>query len=196
MAAPVGPIVGPWRSCQTAGTPRDLTVNGPDPGILKATIMKIIIATAFALTAAAGAARADCPDYTQWGATYAATGDDLWVPQSWHVTAGGANALTQCPRVQYAAYGDEGYFTTAPDFTFDLQGMEGYLLEVRVVSDCDAALLVNDARGTWFYDDDTNGNLDPKVVLHHPGNGYLDVWVGSYDGQYCDATLTLETFAG
>jgi hypothetical protein len=156
--------------------------------------MKTIIAAAFALTAAAGAAQANCPDYTQWGASYSASGDDLWMPQSWHVTAGGPRAISSCPRIQSAAWADEGYFTQAPDFTFDLRQMQGYALEVRVVSDCDAALLINTADGAWAYDDDTNGNMDPLIYLPNPGDGYLDVWVGTYDGTYCDATLTLETF--
>jgi hypothetical protein len=155
-------------------------------------IMRTIFAAAFVLTAAAGAAHA-CPDYTQWGATYATTGDGLWVPQDFSVTAGGAHQIAHCGNVQTPG---EGYFTAAPDFTFDLAQMQGFLLEVRVVSDCDAALLVNTANGTWRYDDDANGNLDPKLIIANPGDGYLDVWVGTYDGAYCDATLTLETFYG
>lgn len=157
--------------------------------------MKLVAATAFAVFAAAGAAYA-CPDYTQWGASYAATGGTLWSPQNYAVTAGGANALTTCDNVHSASGTGEGYFTTAPDFTFDLRQMQGYALEVRVVSDCDAALLVNTANSTWFYDDDTNGNLDPRLFLTNPGNGFLDVWVGTFNGAYCDATLTLETFGG
>jgi len=46
----------------------------------------------------------------------------------------------------------------------------------------------------WFYDDDDNGNLDPRIVLTRPSNGIIDIWVGTYDGEYCDAVLSLETF--
>jgi hypothetical protein len=153
--------------------------------------MNRILATAAALIGFAGAAAA-CPDYTQYGQEYSASGSDLWAPQSFAITAGGGNMLTACGH----NLGGEGYFTSNPDFTFDLYGMRGYMLEVRVVSECDAALLVNTANATWIYDDDSNGNLDPRLLVRNPGDGFLDVWVGTYDGSYCPATLTLETFTG
>jgi len=146
-------------------------------------------ATFSALAAAAFASGAEaCPDYTQFGASFAVSGSDLYSPNSFTVTAGGANRLADCGWVE------AGYFTSAPDFTFDLSQMQGYRLEIRVVSACDAALVVNSPDGTWYYDDDRNGNLDPAVILNSVSSGDLDVWVGTYDGQYCPATLTLETF--
>ena len=74
--------------------------------------------------------------------------------------------------------------------------MNGYRLEISVLSNCDAALLVNTADTQWFYDDDSNGQADPRINLldRQVGNWVLDVWIGTYDGDYCDATLTLETF--
>jgi hypothetical protein len=54
--------------------------------------------------------------------------------------------------------------------------------------------LINTASVNWYYDDDDNGDLDPKIVLTRPADGYLDIWVGTYDGAYCDAILSLETF--
>ena len=149
--------------------------------------MKILALSAFACIAFGGAAMA-CPDYNQYGATYSYSGDDLWTPTSFGVTAGGGNSMTSCGHS-----GGEGYFTSAPDFTFDLSRMAGYRLAIRVVSACDAALLVNTANASWYYDDDSNGNLDPAIILNNPGSGYLDVWVGTFDGAYCNATLTLET---
>ena len=69
---------------------------------------------------------------------------------------------------------------------------------VNACSDEDLAemteLLINTGSANWYYDDDDNGNMDPKITLTYPSDGYLDVWVGTYDGQYCDATLRLETF--
>ena len=150
--------------------------------------MNIFAFTTVSVLAAFAGAAAACPDYNQWGASYSVTGSDLYIPQNYAVTAGGSNRLADCGWVE------TGYFTSAPDFTFDLSQMQGYRLEIRVVSACDAALLVNSPNGTWYYDDDRNGNLDPAVFLNSVSGGYLDVWVGTYDGQYCDATLTLETF--
>ena len=140
-----------------------------------------------ALSVTAGAAAA-CPDYQAWGASHAVTGPQMYSRVSYDVTAGGGNALTAC------GFSEEGYVVSAPDFTFDLSQMQGYALQVRVVSECDAVLLVNAPNAAWYYDDDSNGNLDPAVWLDHPGAGYLDVWVGTYDGSYCDAEVTLETF--
>lgn len=135
----------------------------------------------------AGAASA-CPDYQEWGSTYALSGPQMWSPVSYNVTAGGGNRLTSC------GFQNEGYVISRPDFTFDLRQMQGYALEIRVVSDCDAVLLVNTPDARWRYDDDSNGNLDPSIWLSSVGDGYLDVWVGTYDGGYCDARVTLETF--
>jgi hypothetical protein len=41
--------------------------------------------------------------------------------------------------------------------------MNGYRLEISVLSNCDAALLVNAADTQWFYDDDSNGKADPRI---------------------------------
>jgi hypothetical protein len=72
--------------------------------------------------------------------------------------------------------------------------MGGYRLDLWVVSDCDSALLINTSSASWYYDDDDNGNLDPKIVLTRPVDGRIDVWIGTFDGTYCDAQLQLETF--
>ena len=82
---------------------------------------------------------------------------------------------------------------TAPDFSFDLYKMGGYDIEISVLSNCDSMLLVNDPNANWYYDDDSNGMSDPKIRIS-ASDGYLDVWVGTYNGEYCDATLYLETF--
>ncbi|AGI68398.1 putative Y2126 family protein [Octadecabacter antarcticus 307] len=147
----------------------------------------IAIAVTFSF---AGAAQA-CPDYTIWGTnSYNSSGDQLYSPRSFNITAGGENYLPNCG----FSSNETGYFTTTPDFSFDLGNMNGYQLVISVVSNCDAALLVNSADTQWFYDDDSNGQSDPRLDLINLGSGVLDVWVGTYNGAYCDATLTLETF--
>lgn len=150
--------------------------------------MRKIFFTVLALIGFAGAAQA-CPDYQLWGEqTYNSNGEQLFTPRTFSVVAGGDNYIQSC------GFSDEGYFTTAPDFSFDLSGMQGYRLEIRVTSNCDATMLVNTANSTWYYDDDSNGQADPMVNLNSVQNGVLDVWVGSFNGEYCDAQLTLETF--
>lgn len=148
------------------------------------------VAALIGLTVAAEA----CPDFNQWGDSYRASGSQLRQARSFDVVAGGENYIWNCPNVRPGTDQGAGYFTTAPDFTFELSGMNGLQLVISVVSRCDSALLVNTASANWYYDDDDNGNLDPRIVLTRPANGYLDVWVGTYDGEYCDATLYLETF--
>ena len=85
-----------------------------------------------------------------------------------------------------------GYFLTVPNFTFALSGMRGNQLVIGLQSNCDAALLINTASVNWYEDDDDNGNQDPKIVLTRPADGYLDIWVGTSDGRYCDAVLQMQ----
>ena len=132
-----------------------------------------------------------CPDYNQYGETYTLTGQQLYAPQDYPVTAGGGNSLTDC------GFSNTGYVITAPDFSFNLSGTGAYdRLEIEVTAaDCDTVLLVNSADATWFFDDDTNGNL-PVVNLYGTSNteGWVDVWVGTYGSSTCAATLQMETW--
>jgi hypothetical protein len=155
-------------------------------------IMRHLLIAIAATFSFAGAAQA-CPDYTLWGTTtYNSSGDQLYSARSFNIVAGGDNYLPDCG----FSSDNVGYFPITPDFSFDLSNMNGYRLEISVLSNCDAALLVNTADTQWFYDDDSNGQADPRINLsdRQVGNGVLDVWIGTYDGDYCDATLTLETF--
>jgi hypothetical protein len=135
---------------------------------------------------------AACPTFDFLGAEqYNLTGGNLYSPQRYSVVAGGTANLDDCANID-----GYGFFTTAPDFSFTLSGMDGYYLVADIDSQCDAALLINTAEGTWLFDDDSNGNLDPLIEIAGTNalSGRFDVWVGTYDGEYCDATLTMETF--
>jgi hypothetical protein len=155
--------------------------------------MKKVLACLFASVGFASAAAA-CPDFNQSGAGGSISGSQLRSGVAYNVTAGGDNYIWNCPNVRPGTDQGAGYFPTPPDFTFDLSGMSGHQLVIAVQSNCDAALLINTASVNWYYDDDDNGNQDPKIVLTRPANGYLDIWVGTYDGQYCDAVLQMQTF--
>ena len=146
---------------------------------------------AIGLTSAAVA----CPDYGATpGESYRATGQQLYQERTFGVVAGGSNYIWNCSHIKPGTDTGAGYFPTAPDFSFQLSGMGRYQLVVSVVSECDAALLINTASANWYYDDDDNGNLDPKIVLTRPADGRIDIWIGTYDGEYCNARLSLETF--
>ncbi len=151
--------------------------------------------TAIALFFGMSAAAYACPDPQQWGAeSYRVSGSQMRNQIELNVVAGGENYIWNCRHIRPGTDRGAGYFTTQPDFTFELTGMNGYQLGIAVVSRCDSALLINTGSGSWFYDDDDNGDLDPRILLTRPANGYLDVWIGTYDGQYCDATLLLKTY--
>jgi len=157
--------------------------------------MRLIIAAAFAVFGSAGGAAA-CPDFNiRANEAYQASGAQLRSPKAFNVVAGGENLIWNCPSIRPGTDQGAGYFTSQPDFSFELSGMGGLRLVISAISECDSALLINTASAGWYYDDDDNGNLDPKITLTRPANGRIDVWMGTFDGEYCNARLQLETFA-
>lgn len=155
-------------------------------------ILKSAAAAAAVLVMASAAAEA-CPDYSLSGETYEVTGDYLYQARSVRVQAGGQYSITACG-IRPRSDRGRGYVTRAPDFTVHLSRMNRYRLAISVVSECDSVLLINTGAANWYYDDDDNGNLDAKIVLTRPSNGWMDIWVGTHDGAVCDAVLTMETF--
>lgn len=148
---------------------------------------RILLSIAF-LLGFAGVAAA-CPNWQAQGMqAYATNGQDLWTPNSYNVTAGGNQALSNC------GFNHVGYVISSPDFEFQLNGLEAYgRLNIRVTGSCDTVLLVNDANANWYYSDDADG-LHPAIDLMNPRSGVYDIWVGTYGQGTCGATLTLETF--
>jgi hypothetical protein len=131
-----------------------------------------------------------CPDFSQSGTSLSYSSDDLYAPQSMSVVAGGSVNLSNCPSIPGL-----GYVTQAPDYKLEFSGNSaGRELEFRLDSACDTVLLINDINGTWYHDDDSNGNLDAKIRLPKAGNGVYDIWIGTLNADNCDATLTIETF--
>lgn len=156
--------------------------------------VRLFLSTVAMMLGLTGAAAA-CPNFNlNAGEAYNATGQQLYTQRGFSVVAGGDNYIWNCSNVKPGTDTGAGYFPSAPDFSFDLSGMDRYTLAVSVVSECDAALLINTASANWYYDDDDNGNLDPKISLTRPINGRIDVWVGTFDGDLCNAQLQLETF--
>ena len=156
-------------------------------------MFRTILAALVLLTGLSGTVWA-CPDYSLSGERYDATGRQLYSEKSFFVRAGGNNNIQYCSNVRPRTDRGRGYVTTAPDFTFYLTGMERYKLVISVVSNCDSVLLINTGSANWYYDDDDNGNLDARISLTRPSNGWMDIWVGTHDGAVCDANLRMETF--
>ena len=152
---------------------------------------KIILAAIAALVLPTAAFA--CPDVNAYGARYELSGADMYQPVSLEVVAGGENSIVACGIVPLSDQGP-GFVGGSPDFSFRISGMNRYRLVISAVAGCDSVLLINSATVGWYYDDDDNGGSDPSIVLNRPKDGWLDVWVGTFDGNYCDAVLTLETF--
>lgn len=153
----------------------------------------MVRAATLALMLSAGPALA-CPDYDYAAReNYHVRGSWLDEPVGFYVIAGGRFALADCPKVTLPDDAP-GFFEDAPDFSFQLSEMTGRRLLLRVQSECNAALLINSASGTWFYDDDDNAEseLDPQILLTRPDDGRLDLWVGSHEPGGCYARLTLQ----
>jgi hypothetical protein len=151
--------------------------------------MKLALISGAALLATATTAMA-CPDYTRTGLERAFTGAVLYSGVDFPIVAGGTNSLADCN----LPVSGSGYFPSSADFSIDLHEMGAYSLEVTVSGTCDTALLVNTPSVDWFFDDDSAGNLQPTLLLRNIGDGRIDIWVGTYNSEYCDATLHLETW--
>lgn len=157
--------------------------------------MQRIISTSVALILLGSAAVA-CPDPESAASnTYDVAGEALQVAQTFSVTAGGENPVLACGDVQPSTDRGEGFFAIQPDFAFDFSGLAGFGLEISASSDCDTVLLINTSSSNWYYDDDDSGDDQPQIVLTKPVDGQIQIWVGTYDGAYCNAQLKLETFS-
>ncbi len=153
--------------------------------------MRLMTASAIAMFAMGGAAMA-CPNYQLGQNALSYDGSQLNQPINLSATAGGSFSLDQC------GLGALGYgqFRAAPDYTLNLTGMEGRELDVYTNSSCDPALLINDATGQWHFNDDRN-SLQPGLTLPvGAANGRVDVWVGTFSGGGCPATLSVQALGG
>lgn len=153
------------------------------------TLLKSVLASAFALTLPAVAAAQACPNYGVSGSPLNYTAETAYVPQSTPVVAGGPLNLSACGSIPGV-----GYIVENPDFTMQYNDLGmGRALEFRVVAACDAVLLVNSADGQWYFNDDASG-MNPGIRLNGAISGQYDIWVGTFENIPCEATLTVETF--
>jgi hypothetical protein len=131
-----------------------------------------------------------CPSLSGGGTELNYDSNTLYSPRAHDVIAGGGEDLSLC----YDLPGT-GWVATNPDFKFTFQNAKPIReLEIRIDGECDTVLLVNDPSGNWFHDDDSNGSLDGLIRFTTAPSGLYDVWVGTYDGKYCDAEVTFESF--
>jgi hypothetical protein len=134
-----------------------------------------------------GAALA-CPDVAQSGYGLSYSSDEAYTPRGHDVMAGGVRNLVNCIN------GAAGFAAAAPDFELNFYGNGARRdLEFRVVGDCDTVLLVNDATGQWFFNDD-DMDVNPRIRIAAAPEGLYDIWVGTYGPDLCRAQLIVETF--
>lgn len=69
-------------------------------------------------------------------------------------------------------------------------------LTFSVAASEDTTLLINTPSGRWLCDDDSGGDLDPKITVSSPESGRYDVWVGTYDDQMVQSTLSISELGG
>ena len=131
-----------------------------------------------------------CPNYQLTGQQLTYTAQDVWVPQSHSVVAGGNVNLASC------GIGGHGYVITNPDFELNLtDNTPGYEIEFRVEAACDTVLLVNDAYAQWQFNDDSDG-FNPRIRIADAPAATYDIWVGTFSNQNCQANLIIESFPG
>lgn len=124
------------------------------------------------------------PDFTldpNYGSVRLETG---FTPDPWtkSILAGGSIAASA------AQSGCEGKVSAAPDLQLNFEA--GDLdLTIKAVANEDTTLLVNSPGGRWYCDDDSGGDLDPKVTITNPQSGRYDIWVGTYNGSMVQSTL-------
>lgn len=112
-------------------------------------------------------------------------------PFTQSVTSGGSVDVTA------GGYGDacRGFASSAPNFSLQWSGTSG-LLQFYFVSSGDTTLIVNDAHGNWWCDDDSGGNLQPLIAIPSPPEGQYDIWVGSFSaGEQWSGTLYVTEIA-
>jgi hypothetical protein len=172
----------PWA--ETKWQERTKTMKNVSP---RGRPVTYLMTSAFGLICMGGAAVA-CPDTGLVSGSIPVSGSDQI--QSFQIMAGGDQTLEACG---LAALGT-GQFRSAPDFTLDVSGMEGRELDLFVNSQCDPALLVNTADGQWLFNDDAEG-LNPGLLISDAMalNGQVNVWVGTFAGGDCAATLEIAT---
>ena len=149
---------------------------------------KTFLAAVVVLTPALAAADT-CPSFANSGAELTLSSDDVWVPQSTDLIAGGDLDLSACADVP-----GYGHVIENPDFTLQYDALtHGRALEFRVVGECDTVLLINSAIGEWHFNDDDD-ELNPRINLADAPSGQYDIWVGTLGEEYCGAALEIESF--
>ena len=154
-------------------------------------IKKILGSMAFiGFLACLGVAEAQsCPDWSGTNQMISRSSDDLYSADRFEIVSGGSVYLTACSSVPGV-----GHVAETADLTLDFTNRSGHQLTFRVESSCDTTLLINTPDTDWIFDDDGGDNVSPYVAINKAPSGVYDIWVGSFEDDYCSSTLIIETF--
>lgn len=144
-------------------------------------VLAVLLAPADSVAAQGGFDFTRNPNYSSVNLAPAFQPDPHTVP----VTSGGSiNVASNITGTEC-----RGFVTAAPDYRVNWSGATS-LLRIFFVGQGDTTLVVNDAAGNWYCDDDSFGTLNPTVDLVNPIAGQIDIWVGSFSsGSFVSGTL-------
>jgi len=144
-------------------------------------------ACAGAVLICAASVASACPNPNNASANFTYSGGQLAAGQAFSTQATGQRDISGCGLPE--AW---GYAADTATMSMTLTQMQGRALQVDVSSQCDSTLLLRAADGSWHFDDDSGGNLMPRLRLNSAAEtgGRVDVWIGTYSGDTCPATVT------
>lgn len=101
-------------------------------------------------------------------------------------TDGGVDVITLNPEINQPDpnRGCEGFFTTAPTYSFEYLEAAPFLRLFFVADDptTDPTLIVRMPNGGWYCGDDSFDTSNPTInIIGNFATGLVDVWVGTYD---------------
>jgi hypothetical protein len=76
-----------------------------------------------------------------------------------------------------------GHTTEAPSYYLNLL-TPATRLEVDFESAYDTSMFVLTSDGSWYCDDDSGGNGNPRISLNDPGEGQYAIWIATYEPGY------------
>ncbi|WP_312127553.1 hypothetical protein [Brevundimonas sp.] len=84
-----------------------------------------------------------------------------------------------------------GYVSQAPDYELTYRANGSNPLTFTFASDGDTTLMINAPDGSFYCDDDSDGDLNPRVHFNRAQEGVYDVWVGTISGEIESGTLSI-----
>ncbi len=83
-----------------------------------------------------------------------------------------------------------GRISDAPDYKVNYTA-GGFPLVFESFGSADTTLIVNDANGNWYCDDDSGAGLNARLIISEPGSGRYDVWIGTFGESTAPAKLSV-----